>query len=271
MLIWSAQKFEVIQQIPPQPDFTFLDSGTDAPEIVQQRLLRHGLGADLYFHVLEFSPNGLQLAVGQTNGLASLWDISEPKKLRRFDNFNAVFGYGSKSIHDRFAMVSALAFSPDGNQLACGVFDVIRIWDVNTGGSVRALGIPNTLDTTLPLFLRFSRDGKRLFTGLMSGDFVVFDIASGTVAKTLNPGYRAVKAPHIGNSIPLDLNPDTTLMAVGRTDNVVELISTQTWERIAELSGHREEIRSVDFSHDGTKLVSTSRDGTMRVWNVEGY
>lgn len=269
MLIWSAQKREVVQQISPHLDSTLFDSMTFDSDFAQRHLFRHGLGADLYFHVLEFSPNGMQLAVGQSNGLASLWDISEPKKLHQFDNFNTVFGYGSKSIHDRFALVSALAFSSDGNQLACGVFDVIRIWDVNTGESVQALGIPKTPDTTLPLFLRFSRDGKRLFTGLMSGDFVVFDITSGTVAKTLNPGYRAVKAPHIGNSIPLDLNPDTTLMAVGRTDNVVELISTQTWERIAELSGHREEIRSVDFSHDGTKLVSTSRDGTMRVWNVE--
>ncbi len=269
MLIWSAQKREVAQQISPHLDSTLFDSMTFDSDFAQRHLFRHGLGADLYFHVLEFSPNGTQLAVGQRNGLASLWDISEPKKLHRFDNFNTVFGYGSKSIHDRFAMVSALAFSPDGNQLACGVFDVIRIWDVNTGESVQSLGIPMTPDTTLPLFLRFSRDGKRLFTGLMSGDFVVFDIASGTVAKTFNPGCQAVKAPHIGNSIPLDLNPDTTLMAVGRTDNVVELISTQTWERIAELSGHREEIRSVDFSHDGTKLVSTSRDGTMRVWNVE--
>ena len=269
MLIWSAQKREVVQQISPHLDSTFFDSMTFDSDFAQRHLFRHGLGTDLYSHVLEFSPNGMQLAVGQSNGLASLWDISEPKKLHRFDNFNTVFGYGSKTIHDSFVLVSALAFSPDGNQLACGVFDVIRIWDVNTGESVKALGIPKTPDTTLPLFLRFSRDGKRLFTGLMSGDFVVFDIASGTVAKTLNPGYRAVKAPHIGNSIPLDLNPDTTLMAVGRTDNVVELISTQTWERIAELSGHREEIRSVDFSHDGTKLVSTSRDGTMRVWNVE--
>lgn len=271
MLIWSAQKREVVQQISPHLDSTLFDSMTFDSDFAQRHLFRHGLGADLYSHVLEFSPNGMQLAVGQRNGLASLWDISEPKnkRLHRFDNFNTVFGYGSKSIHDRFALVSALAFSPDGNQLACGVFNVIRIWDVNTGESVQALGIPKTPNTTLPLFLRFSRDGKRLFTGLMSGDFVVFDIASGTVAKTLNPGYRAVKAPHIGNSIPLDLNPDTTLMAVGRTDNVVELISTQTWERIAELSGHREEIRSVDFSHDGTKLVSTSRDGTMRVWNVE--
>lgn len=268
MLIWSAQKREVIQQISPRLGSTFFDS-VIADSDIEQHFFRHGLRADFDFHVLEFSPNGMQLAVGQRNGLASLWDISEPKKLHQFDNFNTVFGYGRKPIHDRFALVSALAFSPDGNHLACGVFDVIRIWDVNTGESVQALRIPTTPDTTLPLFLRFSRDGKRLFAGLMSGDFVVFDIASGRVTKKLNPGYRQVKAPHIGDSIPLDLNPDTTLMAVGRTDNVIELISTHTWKRITELSGHREGIRSVDFSHDGTKLVSTSRDGTMRVWNVE--
>ena len=268
MLVWSAQKREVVQRISPRLGSTFFDS-VIADSDIEQHFFRHGLRADFDFHVLEFSPNGMQLAVGQRNGLASLWDISEPKKLHQFDNFNTVFGYGSKPIHDRFALVSALAFSPDGNHLACGVFDVIRIWDVNTGESVQALRIPNTPGTTLPLFLRFSRDGKRIFTALMSGDFVVFDIASGRVTKKLNPGYRPVKAPHIGNSIPLDLNPDTTLMAVGRTDNVIELISTDSWKRITELSGHRKEIRSVDFSHDGTKLVSTSRDGTMRVWNVE--
>ena len=269
MLIWSAQKREVVQRISPHLDTTFFDSITFDSDIVQQHLFRHGLGADFDSHVLEFSPNGMQLAVGQRSGFASLWDISVPQKLHQFDNFNAELGYGSKPIHDRFALVSALAFSPDGNHLACGVFDVIRIWDVNTGESVQALRIPTTPDTTLPLFLRFSRDGKRIFTGLMSGDFVVFDIASGRVTNKLNPGYQRVKVPHIGDSIPLDLNPDTTLMAVGRTDNVIELISTHTWKRITELSGHREEIRSVDFSHDGTKLVSTSRDGTMRVWNVE--
>ena len=169
-------------------------------------------------------------------------------------------------------MVSALAFSPDGTQLACGVFDTIRLWDVKTGNlsqTLETLKAVKTLDPNLPMFLRFSKDGKRLFAGLMLGDIVVFDIASGQVVKTLMVDYQPRKIPSFKYPIPVDLNPDTTLMAVGRKDHVIELIDTQTWERVSTFSGHRAEIRSVDFSHDGTKLLSTSSDGTMRIWKLE--
>ena len=59
-------------------------------------------------------------------------------------------------------------------------------------------------------------------------------------------------------------------MAVGRRDHVIELIETQTWQSVAKLEGHRGLISSLDFSHDGTKLLSTSGDGTMRIWELEG-
>ena len=264
MLIWSAQKREVVQRISPHLDLNLLGSLTDGPDGKALDSNRQMQRSAFLPYVLAFSPSGEQLAVGESTGFASLWDISTPQryyqqKSRHFDNFASLFGYEDKIRSDRIAMVSALAFSPDGNQLACGVSDGIRIWDVNTGEPVQTLKTPKALHDTFPLFLRFSKDGKRLFAGLMSGDFVVFDIASGTTVRTLHPGYRPVKAPYMGNSIPVDLNPDTTLMAVGRTDHVIELIETLRWQSVAELEGHRGQISSLDFSYDGT----------MRVWKVE--
>ena len=265
MLIWSAQKREVVKRIFPDFNIRFSGSATDE---LQADFNRGMLGTDFHPYMLAFNPNGDMLAVGHRNGFASVWDISEPRKLHRFDNFATSFEYGDRTIADRLAMVSALAFSPDGNQLACGVFDAIRIWDVNTGEPLQVLKIPNS---SLPLFLRFGKDGKRLFAGLISGDFVVFDAASGMVVRTLNPGFQPLKAPQIRKMIPVDLNPDTTLLAVGRTDYVIELIETQGWQSVAEFKGHRGDISSLDFSHDGTKLLSKSNDGTMRVWKIEDF
>ena len=97
---------------------------------------------------------------------------------------------------------------------------------------------------------------------------MVFDLMSGMVVKTLLPGYLP-KTPHFDYPISVALNPDTSLMAVGRTDHVIEIIETLRWQSVAELEGHRGQISSLDFSYDGTKLLSKSDDGTMRVWKVE--
>ena len=238
-------------------------------------------------YALAFSPDGKKLAVGEDSYTASLWDISTASEVHRFVNFVNT----AKSVFRRNdqSMVRVLAFSPDGKQLACGVFNAIRLWDVKTGKPSQKLVLPTDLPQldgkgrpvkrlktgvpqdipNVPMFLQFSKDGKRLFAGLASGHFVVFDIASGLVVKTLLPGYLP-KTPDFDYPISVALNPDTLLMAVGRTDHVIELIDTQTWQSVAELKGHRGQISSLDFSHDGTKLLSTSGDGTMRIWELEG-
>ena len=238
-------------------------------------------------HVLAFSPDGKQLAVGEGGYTASLWDISTASEMHRLVNQEkSVLRRLRRFIGSDELMVRALAFSPDGKQLACGgKFDAIWIWNVNTGEQSQRLVVPTDLplldglgklqtdgqqDTpNSPMFLQFSKDGKRLFAGLASGNFVVFNIASGTVDKTLLPGYLP-KTPEFDYPISVALNPDTSLLAVGRTDYVIELIETQTWQSVAELREHRDWLDSLDFSHHGTKLLSKSRDGTMRVWELDG-
>ena len=155
---------------------------------------------------------------------------------------------------------------------------------MKTGELIQKLGMPTDLPLldvmgklktdgrqdipNLPMFLKFSKDGRRLFAELASGNFVVFNIASGTVDITLLPDYRP-KTPEFDYPIGVALNPDTSLLAVGRTDHVIELIEAQTWQ-VAELKEHRGQFSSLDFSHDGTKLLSTSDDGTMRIWKLYG-
>ncbi len=257
--IWDAMKFEVIHRIP----FPYKKP-----------------------RVLAFSPDGKQLAIGDASHTTRLWNIATGKEARRFVNRDNIIDWLNS------AFVRALAFSSDGKQLACGgTFDAIWLWDVETGKLSQKLVLPTDLPpldssgqpienlkrlrpgtpqdgTYSVMFLKFNISGKRLFEALSSGHFVVFDLVSGMVVKTLVPGFME-KAPNFVYPISVALNPDTSLMAVGRTDYVIELIETLRWQSVAELKGHRGHIGSLDFSHDGTKLLSKSDDGTMRVWKVE--
>ena len=239
-------------------------------------------------HALSFSPDGKRLAVGEHDYTASLWDVSTATEVHRLVNHEkSVLHRLFRFIGRIGPIVRTLAFSPDGKRLACGgKFDAVWVWDVKTGKLNQKLSMPSDLPLldeggqpktdgrqeppNSPMFLQFSKDGKRLFVGLASGNFVVFNFASGTVDKTLLPAGYEPRTPDHVYPISVALNPDTSLLAVGRTDDVIEIIETQTWQSVAELREHRAQIRSLDFSHDGTKLLSNSRDGTMRIWELNG-
>ena len=42
-------------------------------------------------------------------------------------------------------------------------------------------------------------------------------------------------------------------------------------EAVARLPNHSDEINSVAFSRDGSRLASASVDGTVRIWDVETW
>jgi WD40 repeat protein len=50
--------------------------------------------------------------------------------------------------------------------------------------------------------------------------------------------------------------------------NEAELWNVLDGQRLARLSGHRSGINSIEFSTDGTIVVTASDDGTARVWGV---
>ena len=51
-------------------------------------------------------------------------------------------------------------------------------------------------------------------------------------------------------------------------DNTARIWDVESSEEIVALKGHRDTVRSVEFSADGTRVLTTSDDRTVRIWDV---
>ncbi|MFN9984001.1 MAG: WD40 repeat domain-containing protein, partial [Pirellula sp.] len=76
----------------------------------------------------------------------------------------------------------------------------------------------------------------------------------------------------IDDCVSMGASPDGRWVAVGRREsNNVELVETETFKRIAVLSGHRSTVEQVAFTGDGRWLVSGAHDRTVRLWRTSDW
>lgn len=74
----------------------------------------------------------------------------------------------------------------------------------------------------------------------------------------------------VGDALSLALSPNGAFLAAGQRDGTILIVDTVTHTPVgAPLTGHEGGVEDLDFSPDGTKLVSSGDDGTIRLWPVE--
>ncbi len=70
--------------------------------------------------------------------------------------------------------------------------------------------------------------------------------------------------------LSLDYSPDGKMLAVACEDTTVRIYDVETKKIIGELRGHQDIIYSVNFFPNGDKILSCSRDSSLRIWNLNG-
>jgi WD40 repeat protein len=231
---------------------------------------------------LTFAPGARTLAASGRDGTLRLWDTAtwqEPQWLNQ----------------DRF-LVSALAFSADGRQLAAADHLHVTLWNVATGRKTCCQGhdqrscalafapgaqtlASGNEDTTIRLWdtatgvgrgtlqghdravltLAYSPDGRHLASGDFGGTVKLWDVDA---AKDL----ATVAA--LGNEVAaLAFSPDSRTLAVA-VDRAVQLWDVATGQLVARLEGHEGQVKCLAFSTDGTRLASGGHDRRVRLWNV---
>jgi len=169
---------------------------------------------------------------------------------------NAALGglWVEPSAFHHTALVTCMAFSPDGHTIAYGC-RTIRLWDVNSNQEIVTL-IGHTYAV---LSVAFSPDGRTITLGSYK-TIILWDIQKKKEIATLSGHNNWVSS--------VAFSPDGQTIASGSDDHTTRLWDVNSKKEIACLNGHNDLVRCVAFSPDGKIIASGSWDGTVRLWAV---
>jgi len=157
--------------------------------------------------------------------------------------------------------VAALAFRPDGKELAVGGYHEITIWDPATGSLLRRIG--NVEQRTLSL--QYSPDGALLAvaggTPGQSGEVSLFDPAQGTLVATLGQLADVV--------FGVAFDPPGARLAACAADRTIRIYDLKTRAEQRVVEDHADWVLGIAWSPDGAQFASASRDKTSKVFDAK--
>ncbi len=143
--------------------------------------------------------------------------------------------------------------------------DVSRIWVINEEGTLHGLDRVNgqrfAVQAAPPGFalLALSIDQQHVVCGGSDGKLSLIATENGALLRHDDTKFQKIQA--------LCWSPDGTRLAIAGDDLIV-LWNPITHEVSATLRGHGGTVSDVSFSLDGSRLLSASSDGTVRIWDV---
>jgi WD40 repeat protein len=193
-----------------------------------------------------FSPDGKWLAAAgglcQRSGEIKIWAVQTHQLLR--------------TIQGHADCIYSVAAAPDGKRLASGSYDkLVKLWDLATGKEIRTL--KDHIDAVFAV--AFSPDGKWLASGSQDRTVKIWDVASGERLYTLSDALDGISA--------LAFSPSGRQLSAAGYDRHIYVwnLGEKDGSLAQSLIADEDSILQIAWSPDGSKIISSSADGSIRI------
>jgi len=194
--------------------------------------------------IVSMSRDGRYLAKGKIDSVAKIIDIKSGKIIA--------------TLKGHKKGILAIQFSPDGKNIATAGADyTVKIWEFPSGKLLRTL----SAHTNLILNLQYDASGTKLISNGWDGNNIIWNAATGEKINNLPTNdYSVFSSSFYLNDLYLifaDLGKNLTM------------VEPDSKKEIRTFIGHTDVISDVDISTDNKLMLSSSWDGSSRVWNIE--
>lgn len=257
-------------------------------DVANRQCLRVIEGYTSSLHDVDWSPDSTQVVCGSADRLVTVYDLTGatlPHVLRGHEGVGLSVGWSAsgrwiassewdnvvrlwdprsgvclKLLHihaDDTAFIHSLAWSPDGQRLACATYrHGVYVFEVEAGqqhwvAKPLATGIQRTA---------WSPDGQRLVGAGEDGTVYLWDAADGKVLQRL--------AGHHSTITCVTWNTTGTMLASGAS-NELFVWDAQRGERLSGTTGHSAMVSAVAWGANEHVLISGDSEGTLRWWNIQ--
>ena len=193
---------------------------------------------------------------GSSDGSLHIWNAATGQNMLTYRNPSKWY-----------AWACALAWSPDGNFIACGGDDkLVQIWQVENAGTTAVTmkhfftysGHSNWVNA-----VAWSPDSRRIASASDDKTVQIWQIGNTATCKQVETycGHpRWVEA--------VAWSPDGNFIASGGNDRTVHVWDVATMDTTLIYHGHLYGVNALAWSPDSTRIASCSWDNIVRVWDA---
>jgi serine/threonine-protein kinase len=197
-----------------------------------------------------FLPDG-RVAIAGLGGFVHLWTLDSKKN-------EELGGNGRSSVR-------TLDVSPDGRTLVSSGDDcILHLWPLVPEERRRTIskdGDDNPIATHPITAVRFDADGRQLIYATILGNTGFFDLAT----QAHRAFYRAQGNDYAARAVAV---VSDQLVLTADQGPKPRLLDPETSYAVVTPLAHNEPVVELIVSHDGRRLISSSTDGTVRVWDT---
>ena len=235
------------------------------------------------------------LAKNKTSGLLTGFLNQRDKGGLTYDQDD----YWESGIAKYVRFKNHLLLTRDGKELIKGKFGTkVKRWDIATGkGLMEYAGHKKAV-----LCYDLSKDGKRMVTGGGDGKMMLWDVQTGDSLQSISSYQQPVLDIHFnadetqivtsswdatvkihdlktkkllqyfefregGSAYNVIWSPGDLYLFTSQ-GNILKMWETDTRAQVREFLGHQDHISSLRLSPDSQSLMSTSWDGSIRLWDI---